>query len=82
MERLAQALTASQKGRSYVIGVSVRTSDPDLSAEIANALAKAYINDQLLAKSDATSRATGWLKRIASVVRYIEPTGFRSPTTR
>lgn len=63
VERLAQAITASQKGRSYVIGVSIRTGDADLSASIANALAEAYIDDQLLAKSDATSRASDWLKR-------------------
>ena len=63
VERLAQALTASQRGRSYVIGVTVRSSDAGLSADIANALANAYIEDQLLAKSDATSRASDWLKR-------------------
>ena len=63
VERLSRALTASQKGRSYVMAVSVRTGDPVLSAEIANALAEAYIDDQLLAKSDATSRASDWLKR-------------------
>lgn len=63
VERLDQALTTSQRGRSYVIGVTVRTGDAALSAEIANALSEAYIDDQLLAKNDATSRASDWLKR-------------------
>ena len=63
VERLGHALTTSQKGRSYVIGVSVRTGAAALSAKIANALAQEYIDEQLLAKSDATSRASDWLKR-------------------
>lgn len=63
VDRLGHALTASQKGRSYVIGVTIRTGDAVLSAEIANALADAYIDDQLLAKNDATSRASDWLKQ-------------------
>lgn len=63
VERLDQALTTSQKGRSYVIAVTVRTGDAALSSRIANALSEAYIDDQLLAKSDATSRASDWLKR-------------------
>lgn len=63
VERLDQALTTGQKGQSYVIGVTVRTGDAALSSKIANALSVAYIDDQLLAKSDETSRASDWLKR-------------------
>ncbi|MEM7271314.1 MAG: GNVR domain-containing protein, partial [Pseudomonadota bacterium] len=56
------------KGRSYVIGVTVRTGSAQKSAEIANALSEAYIRDQLAAKNDATSRASDWLKqRIADL---------------
>ncbi len=63
LERLGQALTISQKGRSYVIGVTVRSDNAALSARIANALSFAYIEDQLLVKSAATSRASDWLKK-------------------
>lgn len=55
-------LSAARVGYSHVIEVAFSSSDPVLAAEIANAVAKAYINDQLSAKFDATRTATSWLQ--------------------
>lgn len=48
-------------GRSHVIEVSYVSSNPNLSAHVANTIAKQYIVDQLEAKLEATRAATTWL---------------------
>lgn len=55
-------LSAGRVGFSHVIEVNFTSSDPVLAAEIANAIAKAYINDQLAAKFEASRTATSWLR--------------------
>jgi exopolysaccharide transport family protein len=55
-------LSAAPVGYSHVIEIAFSSSKPTLAAEIANAVAKAYIDDQLNAKFDATRTATSWLQ--------------------
>ncbi|MCK1676431.1 AAA family ATPase [Bradyrhizobium sp. 150] len=55
-------LSAGRISYSHVIEVNFSSSDPVLSAEIANAIASTYINGQLSAKFDATRTATSWLQ--------------------
>lgn len=55
-------LSAGRVGYSHVIEINFTSSDPALAAEIANAIAKAYINDQLEAKFEASRTATSWLR--------------------
>lgn len=55
-------LSAGRVGYSRVIEVNFTSSDPALAAQIANAIAKAYINDQLAAKFEASRTATSWLQ--------------------
>lgn len=55
-------LSAGRVGYSHVIEINFTSSDPALAAEIANAIARAYINDQLEAKFDASRTATSWLR--------------------
>ncbi|MEM7267632.1 MAG: polysaccharide biosynthesis tyrosine autokinase [Pseudomonadota bacterium] len=59
--RLSAALTTAQKGRSYVIAVKARSTDPDKAALIANTVADTYVADQLDAKARETRRAADWL---------------------
>ncbi|TMM51055.1 GumC family protein [Sulfitobacter sabulilitoris] len=54
-------LGVSQIGVSYGIGISFRSTNPKLAAEIANAVADQYIESQLDAKMAATLRANAWL---------------------
>ena len=57
-----EGLSASRVGYSNIIEISYTSSSPKRAAEIANAVAKAYIADQLNAKLDANRIATGWLQ--------------------
>lgn len=49
-------------GRTYVLDIGYTSLSPARSAEIANAIADAYIVDQLESKYQATRRASGWLQ--------------------
>lgn len=55
-------LSASRVSYSHVIEVTFSSSDPVQSAEITNAVANAYISDQISAKFEATRTATSWLQ--------------------
>jgi polysaccharide biosynthesis transport protein len=59
---LEKNLKVSRVGISYVLDVSFTSNDPDRAAQIANAVADAYIVDQLNAKFDANQRASNWLQ--------------------
>ncbi len=48
--------------RTYVLDISFTSLSPARSAEIANAIADAYIVDQLQSKYQATKRASAWLQ--------------------
>ena len=48
-------------GQSQVLDISVTWDDPVRAAQLANAVADAYIVDQLDARLEAAKRASGWL---------------------
>jgi polysaccharide biosynthesis transport protein len=50
-------------GRSYIEQIAFTSLDKQKAAMIANAVADAYIEDQLQAKFDATRRASEWLQQ-------------------
>ncbi|MBS0248857.1 MAG: lipopolysaccharide biosynthesis protein [Proteobacteria bacterium] len=47
--------------KSRVIGVDFKSSDPDVAARVANAIAEAYLASQRSAKTDQTRAASSWL---------------------
>jgi len=49
-------------GLTYAIEIDVQSLNPDRAAQIANALADAYVVDTLDAKYQTTRRAGGWLQ--------------------
>jgi succinoglycan biosynthesis transport protein ExoP len=55
-------LTVKRIGLTYVIDIAFQSLNPERSATIANAVADAYIVDQLEAKYTATRRAGVWLQ--------------------
>lgn len=57
-----QRLGVRRVGLTYVIEVSFRSANADRAAQIANAIADAYIVEQLEAKYVAARRAGGWLQ--------------------
>lgn len=66
---LRENMSVSQVQRSRVLSVSYTSISPALSAQIANAIANAYIEDQLASKYEATQRATDWLKERSDQLR-------------
>jgi polysaccharide biosynthesis transport protein len=61
LREFSKNLSAKRVGVTYVIEVSYRSADPDRAAKIANAIAEAYIVDQLDAKYQSALRASNWL---------------------
>lgn len=58
----ADRLTVKRVGLTYLIQIGFRSYDADRAAQITNAIADAYIVDQLEAKYQATKRASVWLQ--------------------
>lgn len=70
---LARSLTTSPRGRSYVIGISVDSSDPAKAKRIVDAITDFYLVDQLQAKLDANKRATEFFnERLEELKRNVE----------
>lgn len=63
VEAFLKRLSATRVGLTNVIDVSFNWEDPIRAAEIANAIGKAYITDQLNAKFEANRTATLWLQQ-------------------
>jgi len=55
-------LSVNRIGYSNVIEINFNSSSPTRAAEIANAVAKAYIADQMNEKLEANQSATSWLQ--------------------
>src|SRR5262252_4911318 len=60
--RLQSHLFISRAGLTYVMNIGFRSHNPQRAAQVANAVAEAYINDQLDAKYQATRRAGDWMR--------------------
>lgn len=58
---LRRSATATIRNGTYIFNLRVVTEDPRKSAQIVNALAQAYIADQIDVKFQATENATSWL---------------------
>jgi succinoglycan biosynthesis transport protein ExoP len=62
LARFEGSRSIKRVGRTYVMEISFTSQDPAKAARIANAIADAYIVDQLEAKYQATRRASVWLQ--------------------
>ena len=58
---LRGALGISQSGHAQVLNISITWGDPVRAAQLANAVADAYVVDQLDARLESAKRASGWL---------------------
>jgi exopolysaccharide transport family protein len=61
IESLRGSLGVQRETRSYVISISVTSEDPIKAARLANAVADAYVVDQLDARYEGAKRASAWL---------------------
>ncbi len=70
---VAGHLSVTLLGRTFVILITVESTDPVMSARIANAIAEVYLADQVDNKNEANRRATEWLEeRLAELRRNLQ----------
>ncbi|WP_072376826.1 GumC family protein [Hyphomicrobium sp. NDB2Meth4] len=55
-------LDASREGLSYAINITYKATDPQTAAKVANAIADAYVDDQLDTRAQAASQGSKWLE--------------------
>jgi polysaccharide biosynthesis transport protein len=66
-------LNVTNDGRSLTIVVSFTSESPERAAQIANEIAKTYLDDQVVAKNRATMRASNWLgERVTKIREQLE----------
>jgi capsular exopolysaccharide synthesis family protein len=58
---LRGALSVSRSGQAQVLNISITWGDPARAAQLANAMADAYVVNQLDARFESAKRASGWL---------------------
>jgi uncharacterized protein involved in exopolysaccharide biosynthesis len=58
---LRGALSVSRSGQAQVLNISITWGDPGRAAQLANAVADAYVVNQLDARFESAKRASGWL---------------------
>lgn len=57
-----QSLTVNRVGPTYAIEIAFASRNPDLSAQVANGVADAYIDRQRTSEYDAARQASDWLE--------------------
>jgi capsular exopolysaccharide synthesis family protein len=71
--RLAGMISVTQKDWSYVLVISAISPEPVLSANLANALSRLYVEDRLEVKFEKSRDATRWLSgRVADLQLDVE----------
>lgn len=71
-------LRVARVGRSYIEQISFTSLSPEKAATIANAVADAYIEDQIQAKFEATRRASEWLQQRIGELRAQASDAYRA----
>ena len=68
-DKLLGAVTSSNDGKSYIIKVNADASTPELSTQIANAYAHAFVVEQRRQVSETTDQASAWLTTYLTTLR-------------
>jgi succinoglycan biosynthesis transport protein ExoP len=63
LKALEDAITIKRPERTYVVQIDVLARDPDKAAAIANAITKAYIDDQITSRVDAAKDDTSFVRQ-------------------
>lgn len=69
VQALRSRISASRVGGSFLIEIAVQSEDSGKAAAIANAVAQAYIDEQVEAKAQLAEQATVWLDRQAEALK-------------
>ena len=78
LKEFTSNLSARRIGTTYVIEIAYRSAKPERAAQIANAVAEAYITDQLDAKYQSARRAGNWLSERIQELRNQSTTAEQS----
>lgn len=62
VENFRKRLEVRRVGLSYTIAIAYRSRSPVRAAEVANAVANAYLNDQLVMHTQAAKQGSQWLE--------------------
>jgi capsular exopolysaccharide synthesis family protein len=77
------ALAVSRAGRAQVLNIAITWDDPVRAAQLANAVADAYVVDQLDARLESAKRASGWLSdRLVELRRQLSESEDAAATFR
>ena len=71
IENLRNATTLKRVGFTYVLAISVATTSPQKSAAVTNAIADAYLKDNLEARSESAGAASTWLQARVNDLRGV-----------
>lgn len=69
LHALARTVSVYQVESSLVVEIAASNPDPQLARSLAEAYGRAYLDDQLTARYDATTRAGSWLESRISELR-------------
>lgn len=76
LKELSEILSIGRRGLTSVVAISATTTSPERAATLANAVAEAYLQEQIEAKLSSTERAAGFLRtrvdRIAGDISALE----------
>jgi len=75
---LKSGLSVTRVPKSYVVEIAYTSLNPKKATSIANAIADAYIDDQLQVKSEATKRARLWLQQGIAELRATATEAFKN----
>ncbi|HCO53708.1 MAG TPA: hypothetical protein DIT93_01660 [Pelagibacterium sp.] len=69
LNRIKNAVSVQRRGLTYLISVQARSEDPQKAAQLANALAEAYIQDQMQSKIEGVLAARDVLEARLQLAR-------------
>ncbi len=88
IDQLTENLSASVLPKTHVFKIRIETEDSDKSVNIVNAVARAFVDDQIDEKKESTENAAQWLSgkvaelQISLNAAEAEAAAFRSQTER
>jgi succinoglycan biosynthesis transport protein ExoP len=62
LDKFADRLTVTRTNKTFVLEIDFLSQDPKKAADIANAIATAYVSDEVESREEAATRASTWLR--------------------
>jgi capsular exopolysaccharide synthesis family protein len=83
INRLRGALSVARNGQAQILNIAITWEDSVRAAKLANAVADAYVVDQLDARLESAKRASGWLSdRLVELRRQLSESEDRAAKFR